>query len=52
MLGRVPEDGVAAVEAACAEALEAGIANGDVVVAILARRGNRRRRPASRRPMR
>jgi hypothetical protein len=27
-----------AVEDACAEALEAGIANGDVIVAILARR--------------
>ena len=33
----MPDHGVAAVEAACAEALEAGIASGDVVVAILAR---------------
>ena len=37
ILGRVPEDGVAAVAQACGEALEAGIANGDVVLAILAR---------------
>ena len=38
ILGRVPDDGIAAVAEACAEALEAGIANGDVVIAILARR--------------
>ena len=38
ILGRVPEDGVTAVASACAEALEAGIANGDVVLAILARK--------------
>ncbi len=38
ILGRVPEDGVEAVAQACAEALEAGIANGDVVLAILARK--------------
>jgi hypothetical protein len=38
ILGRVPEDGVSAVADACAEALEAGIANGDVVLAILARK--------------
>src|SRR6202043_2465562 len=38
ILGRVPEDGVVAVAQACAEALEAGIANGDVVLAILARK--------------
>jgi hypothetical protein len=36
ILARVPEDGIAAVADACAEALEAGIANGDVVMAILA----------------
>ena len=33
-----PEDGIGAVEEACAEALEAGIASGDVVIAILARK--------------
>jgi hypothetical protein len=38
MLGCVPQDGLSAVEAACVEALAAGIANGDVVMAILARR--------------
>jgi hypothetical protein len=38
ILARVPEDGIAAVADACAEALEAGIANGDVVMAILARK--------------
>jgi len=38
ILCRVPEDGVAAVAQVCAEALEAGIANGDVVLAILARK--------------
>ena len=38
ILGRVPDDGIAAVAEACAEALEAGIANGDVIMAILARR--------------
>jgi hypothetical protein len=38
ILARVPEDGIAAVADACAEALEAGIANGDVVLAILARK--------------
>ncbi len=37
-LGRVPEDGIAAVAEACTEALAAGIASGDVVMAILARR--------------
>ena len=37
-LGRVPEDRLDAVADACAEALQAGIANGDVVVAILARK--------------
>ena len=34
----VPEHGIAAVEEACAEALAAGIASGDVVLAVLARR--------------
>ena len=38
VLARVPEHGIAAVEDARAEALAAGIANGDVVLAILARR--------------
>src|SRR5436190_11748431 len=35
--GAVPGHGLAAVEAACAEALEAGLAAGDVILAILAR---------------
>lgn len=38
ILAAAPDHGVAAVEAACAEALDAGIASGDVVIAILARR--------------
>jgi transposase len=38
VLGLVPDHGIAAVEEACAEALEAGIASGDVIVAIAARR--------------
>jgi transposase len=38
VLGAVLDHGVAAVEAACTEALEAGIANGDVILAVLARR--------------
>jgi hypothetical protein len=37
VLALVPEHGMAAVEAACAEALAAGIASGDVIVAVLAR---------------
>jgi hypothetical protein len=37
VLGAVPDHGLAAVEAACAEALEAGLAAGDVILAILAR---------------
>jgi transposase len=37
ILAATPDHGVAAVEAACAEALQAGIASGDVIVAILAR---------------
>src|SRR5476651_1946221 len=37
ILAAMPDHGVAAVEDACAEALLAGIASGDVVVAILAR---------------
>ena len=36
VLALVPEHGMAAVEAACAEALAAGIASGDVIVAVLA----------------
>jgi hypothetical protein len=38
ILAPMPEDGIAAVPEACAEALEAGVANGDVVMAILARK--------------
>jgi transposase len=38
VLGCVPEHGIGAVEDACGEALAAGIANGDVILAILARR--------------
>lgn len=37
ILAAAPDHGVVAIEAACAEALEAGIASGDVVVAIFAR---------------
>src|SRR5438309_337066 len=37
VLGVVLDHGLAAVEAACAEALEAGIASGDVILAVLAR---------------
>jgi hypothetical protein len=38
VLGAVLDHGLGAVEAACAEALEAGIANGDVILTVLARR--------------
>ena len=38
VLGAVLDHGLAAVEAACAEALRAGIANGDVILTVLARR--------------
>ena len=38
VLGAVPDHGLGAVEAACTEALEAGIASGDVILAVLARR--------------
>ena len=38
ILGAVLDHGLPAVEAACAEALEAGIASGDVILAVLARR--------------
>ncbi|MCF3949004.1 IS21 family transposase, partial [Acidiphilium iwatense] len=38
VLGAVLDHGLIAVEAACAEALEAGIASGDVILAVLARR--------------
>ena len=37
VLGAVPGHGLSAVEAACAEALHAGLAAGDVILAILAR---------------
>ena len=38
ILGAVLDHGLPAVEAACAEALEAGIASGDVILTVLARR--------------
>ena len=38
VLGAVLDHGLAVVEAACGEALEAGIASGDVILAVLARR--------------
>jgi hypothetical protein len=38
VLGAVLDHGLAAVEAACAETLEAGIASGDVIQTVLARR--------------
>jgi len=38
VLGAVLDHGLAAVEAACAEVLEAGIASGDVIRTVLARR--------------
>jgi hypothetical protein len=37
VLGAVPDHGLGAVEAACAEVLLAGIASGDVILAVLAR---------------
>jgi hypothetical protein len=37
ILGAVLTDGLPAVEAACAEALQAGIASGDVILTVLAR---------------
>jgi hypothetical protein len=38
VLGAVLDHGLSAVESACAEALEAGIASGDVILIVLARR--------------
>jgi DNA replication protein DnaC len=38
VLGAVLDHGIGAVESACTEALEAGIASGDVILAVLARR--------------
>jgi len=38
VLGAVLDHGLSAVDAACSEALEAGIASGDVILAVLARR--------------
>ena len=38
ILSCVPQDGLDAVAQACVEALQAGVANGDVVLAILARK--------------
>jgi hypothetical protein len=52
VLGAVLDYGLAAVEAACAEALEAGIASGDVILSVLRAAGSQRRRPASLRPTR
>src|SRR5438270_7424930 len=43
VLGAVLDHGLAAVEVACAEALEAGIASGDVILTVLARQ----RQPAA-----
>ena len=43
VLGAVLDHGLAAVDAACAEALAAGIASGDVILTVLARR----RQPAA-----
>jgi hypothetical protein len=37
VLAAVPDHGLAAVEAACIEALAAGIASGDVILTVLAR---------------
>ncbi len=37
VLGAVLDHGLAAVEAACAEALEAGVASADVILTVLAR---------------
>ena len=42
VLGAVLDHGLGAVEAACAEAIEAGIASGDVILAVL----GRQRQPA------
>ena len=42
-MGAVLDHGLGAVEAACAEALEAGVASGDVILTVLARR----RQPAA-----
>jgi hypothetical protein len=38
VLGAVLDHGLAAVEAACAEAMDAGLASGDVILTVLARR--------------
>jgi transposase len=46
VLGAVLDHGVAAVEAACGEALAAGIASGDVILAVLARRQQPERPPS------
>jgi hypothetical protein len=43
VLGALLDHGLAAVEAACAEALQAGIASGDVILTVLARQ----RQPAA-----
>jgi hypothetical protein len=40
VLGAVLDYGLAALEAACAEALQAGIASGDVMLTVLARLGD------------
>jgi hypothetical protein len=50
VLGAVLDHGLAAVEAACAEALEAGLASGDVILTCWRAAGSPRGRPASLRP--
>ena len=47
VLGAVLDHGLAAVETACAEALEAGIASGDVILTVLARKRQPAAPPAS-----
>jgi hypothetical protein len=52
VLGAVLDHGLAAVEAACDEALGAGIASGDVILTVLARLRQPVAPPASSRPTR
>jgi hypothetical protein len=47
VLGAVLDHGLAAVETACAEALAAGVASGDVILTVLRVSGSRWHRPAS-----
>ena len=46
VLGAVLDHGLAAVETACAEALEAGLASGDVILTVLARQRQPARPPS------